>query len=486
MGSVSQRIDALCIDTCYGRLKGFEVAPGLSAFWGVPYAAPPVGLMRWRPPEAPLPWEGVRDAAQFGCDPIQPIGTRKSRAPGQSEDCLYLNIWKPTEIRAEGWPVLVWLSGGAFTTGSGAFVEENPQHLAAKGAVVVSVNVRLNIFGFFAHPGLSAESLHGASGNYGIMDLAAALRWVRLNIAAFGGDPDRITFFGESAGATMGLLLSASPFVSRPYDRAIFQSPGSFNALLPLADAERHGAGLGERVDDLRALPAQDLMARANRLPPVSPSLWLARPLRPIVDGWMIRSDNPTASADLRPIPAIIGTNEDEGRFFEARMGISTKEDFAAFAERIFGEGSAAAIAFYRARCGDDVPSMFSALYGDRGFNMPIRALCRDWAQAGGKAHRYVYTHRHSLSDRAPTHGDEIGVLMDLLARKTTTDAQMADAMARIWLSFAETGVVDSGSVIWPQYDAKDDTHLQLAIPPSLATRWRADEIDFVARSRKD
>lgn len=478
--------DASIVETRYGALRGHRVSSALLGYFGVPYAAPPLGPLRWCPPQEPESWNGIRDAMEFGCDPIQPAGMRRSRAPGQSEDCLTLNIWTPREERAGGWPVMVWLCGGAFTTGSGAFVEENPERLAERGAVVVSVNVRLNIFGFFAHPALSAESPHGASGNYGLMDLAAALRWVRANIGEFGGDPERVTFFGESAGATMGLLLMASPAVASPYDRAILQSPGSFGALLPLADAEQHGVQLGATAAELRALSPQQLVARASSLPPVSPSLWLARPLRPIVDGWFIRNDNPVATADFRPVSAIIGTNGDEGRFFEARMGVKTLEDFAAFAARIFGDEARNAIAFYRERHCDDVPALFSALYGDRGFNMPIRALCRDFARAGADVRRYIYSYSHSSFDRVPTHGEEIGVLMDLLPRQTPRDAEMADIMARIWLSFADTGEPDTGAVVWPSFNASDDVHLRIDLPLATGANWRADEIEFVERNRKD
>lgn len=472
------------VETASGRVLGCSVSAEVRGFLGIPYAAPPIETLRWRPPQAPAAWSGTRDAFTFSADPIQPAGLRVSRAPTQSEDCLYLNVWAPKAHREGGWPVLVWSCGGAFTTGSGAFVEEDPARLAAKGAVVVSFNVRLNIFGFFAHAALSAESAHGASGNYGLMDQAAALRWVRDNIEAFNGDSRRITFFGESAGAALGLLLLASPIVERPFDRGIFQSPGSFNALLPLAEAERHGAPLGETVEELRAVAADDLPGRARGLEAVSPVVWRARPLRPIIDGWIIDVDDPLSSAAFRPVPAIIGTNEDEGLFFGPRMQVTTVEGFTAFAQGVYGDSAGEALALYPASNDADVPEAFAALYADRGFNAPISDLMHTFAKAGSPAYRYVYAYRHGESDRAPTHSEEIGVLLDNLPHLTSRDGTMAGIMASYWLGFAETGrPASAGLPDWPVFVRDTEPYLRLDVPPVAASRWRSTEAAFVRRA---
>jgi para-nitrobenzyl esterase len=479
-------LDMPLVDTRFGQLRGASVAAEVDGFFGLPYATPPIGSLRWCPPTEPAAWSGVRDATQFGADPVQPQGLRVSRAAAQSEDCLYLNVWTPKRKREGGWPVLVWLCGGAFTTGSGAFVEEDPVRLAARGAIVVSVNVRLNVFGFLAHPALTAETPRGASGNYGLMDLAMALRWTRENIAGFGGDPTRITFFGESAGATMGLLLLASPEVDRPYDRAIFQSPGSFGALLALDEAEQHGLGMGEDLAELRDCPTSEIVARASCLPAVSPSLWLARPLRPIVDGWMIRTDDPTGGGAFRPVPSIIGTNVDEGRFFEKRMGIATPDDLHHFAGRVFGDRADAVLDRYRIDHGDNVPALVSAIYGDRGFNFPIDRLVRRFAESGVKTYRYVYDYRHGSLSGPPTHGEEIGVLMDLLPHTVPGDAEMADTMGQLWLSFAERGVPATTDMHWPNYEETRKAHLRLDWPPVAGSNWRAKQISSVETSLID
>ncbi|WP_156680793.1 carboxylesterase/lipase family protein [Sphingomonas profundi] len=478
--------DAPIVETDQGRVVGASAAPECWAYLGIPYAAPPVGPGRWRPPAPAAAWTGIRDATAFGPDPIQPPGLRRSRAPAMDEDCLYLNVWTPKERRTGGWPVLVWSCGGAFTFGSGAFAEEDPARLAARGAVVVSFNVRLGVFGFLAHPALSAEAAHGTSGNYGLMDQGAAFGWVRRNVAGFGGDPDRITFFGESAGATMGALLLASPQVARPYERAILMSPGSFSALLPREEAERHGAGLGATAAEIRAIPAEALAERARGLAPVSPSLWLARPLRPIADGWFLPAGTRFAAGRFAAVPAIIGTNEDEGHFFGPRMAIRTVAEYEAFVAAIFGRNAGAALACYPVANDAEVPAMFAALYGDRGFTYPVDALARAFA-AEAPVFRYVYAYRHGRSDRPPTHSEQTGVLLDTLPHERPEDATMADLMARYWLAFAAGGDPNApGLPYWPRYATGAEDHLRLDAPPSRGSAWRAEAVRFIATHATD
>ncbi len=470
-----------------GPVEGVSATAEVLGFFGIPYAAPPVGSLRWQAPVEPQSWTDNRSASKFGPDPVQPTGIRVSRAPRMSEDCLYINVWAPKDRRQSAWPVMVWACGGAFTTGSGAFAEEDPARLAARGAVVVSFNVRLGLFGFLAHPGLSAESAQGSSGNYGLLDQAAALRWVRDNIHAFNGDSDRITFFGQSAGATLGMLLLSSPIVNQPYDRAIFQSPGSFSKLLSLEMAEQHGAGLGDDVDALRSLSTAGLLEHAKTLPPAKPCLWLARPLRPIVDGWLITSDEPMASGNFAAVPAIIGTNEDEGGFFGPRMGIKTVEDYGKFVHEIFGRNTDQALEYYPVETDGDVPSRFSAVYADRGFNFPISQLVKAFAQSGKPVFRYVYSYRPSGRDAAPTHAEEASVLMDTLPERSARDAVMSELMARFWISFADTGQ-PAGPALpsWPPYSETQQEYLKLDLPPAAHSGWREDLVAFVEEAHAD
>src|SRR2546429_4931162 len=228
------------------------------AFKGMPYAAPPIGPVRWRPPQPPLPWQGVRDATRFRDDCVQvpyviPTGQEAN------EDCLTINVWTAARSLHSHQPVMVFIYGGAFIGGSAAYPLYDGARLAARGVVVVSFNYRVGIFGFLAHPMLSAESPQHTSGNYGLLDQIAALRWVQTNIAAFGGDPTRVTVFGESAGAVSVAVLMTSPLTQGLFSQAILQSP-TLPPLASLAAAERSGAALDPDIAVLRRLPAAALL----------------------------------------------------------------------------------------------------------------------------------------------------------------------------------------------------------------------------------
>jgi len=247
-----------------GEISG--TGTDVRVYRGIPYAAPPVGPLRWRPPQPVAAWSGVHDGSQFGFDPMQlNEPSRGSLAPGTSEDCLTLNVWAPATVPAGGAPVLVWFDGGGFIAGSGAKARTDGERFAKLGAILVTVNYRVGVFGFLAHPALTAESPQHASGNYGFLDAVAALQWVRANIAAFGGDPARVTAFGESAGGAVAALLLISPLARGTFDQVILQSPGSFRPLCPLADAETAGRVVGDDLTAMRAIPADELLAMNAR-----------------------------------------------------------------------------------------------------------------------------------------------------------------------------------------------------------------------------
>lgn len=474
-------MDALIVKTGSGQLLATDVSAETWGAFGIPYAAAPVGDLRWQPTRKAASWQGLRDASRFGADPIQPAGPRVSRAPRMSEDCLYLNVWFPKAHRAGGWPVLVWSGGGAFTTGSGSFVDEDPVKLAARGAVVVSFNTRLNVFGFLAHEELSRASPHGTSGNYGLYDQVAALEWVREHIEAFNGDCARITFFGQSAGATGALLLLTSPLKQSLFDRAIFQSPGAFSSLVSRDAAERHGAAMGGSIDDLRNASSEDVLRRARTLPALRNILWHARPMRPIADGRLIVEQMPFEVGEFRTVPAIIGTNLDEGRFFESRAGVHSMAEFEDFLRQTYGDNAGEAFSRYSVADPQDVAAMFSAVYGDRGFTMPVDGLVRAFARRGKPVYRYLYAYHHATTGLAPTHGDEAGVLFDNLPHATADDARMADKLSRYWLNFAETGDPNGAELSsWPRFDEKSDKVQRLDIPGATETAWRRTFIDFV------
>src|SRR5574337_957698 len=262
---------------------------GVRAYKGIPYAAPPLGALRWRPPQPAAPWSGVRQTDAFGPNSLQGVvfGDIDPTKPGVSEDCLYPNVWTPAEQGSLGrLPVMFWIHGGGFVVGSGSEPRYDGTRLAAKGVVVATVNHRLNALGFLAHPELTAESGHKASGNYGMLDLVAALQWVRENIAAFGGDPNAVTIAGESAGSEAVSALMASPLAKGLFARAIGESGAMFatpsRAPASLSEAEADGLAFmrkagAKTLAELRAAPAEAILSAAPGLG-----------YRPIVDGFFL------------------------------------------------------------------------------------------------------------------------------------------------------------------------------------------------------
>jgi para-nitrobenzyl esterase len=258
-----------------GTLEGITLPSGIQNYKGVPFAQPPVGELRWKAPQPPKKWNGVRKADKFGSNAMQkPVfGDMNFRAPSMSEDCLYLNIWTPAKKPNEKLPVLVYFYGGGFVAGDGSENRYDGESLAEKGIVTVTLNYRLGIFGFFSHPELTKESPNHASGNYGLLDQNAALLWVKKNIAAFGGDPNKITIAGESAGSISVSAQMASPLSKNLISGAIGQSGAMINPTLdavPLADAEKSGVAFATKTNatelsKLRAIPAEQLLDEASK-----------------------------------------------------------------------------------------------------------------------------------------------------------------------------------------------------------------------------
>jgi para-nitrobenzyl esterase len=465
-----------------GQLQGLRVDGGVVSFRGIPYAEAPLGPLRWCPPEPPERWSGVKNAQTFGADAVQVVGMRESRAPKMSEDCLFVNVWAPEERRAGGWPVIVWSGGGAFSTGGGAFVAEDLARLASFGAVVVSFNYRLGIFGFLAHPALTAESSVGSSGNYGLMDHIAALKWVRENIAAFGGDSTRITYMAESSGAAAGLLMLTTPLEPKLFDHAIFLSPGSTTPLLSLAEAEQSAASLDCTVEQMRSMSVDELLTRAKLLAAPPSNLSVARPLRPIVDGWLITTDQAYTTGEFDPVPVIIGTNGDEGRFFTRRMAMSSLDDYSRYLMTTFGSRADDAAELYPATSDSDVASAVADAYGDVSINYPVNNLSNAFAARQSQTYRFVYTYRHGNTVQPPTHSEEAETFLDNRPHLTSTDAEMAEKIGRYLVAFAEKGDPSAPDLPhWPKYELDDELYLKLDLPLSTGSRWRREYMDFNA-----
>jgi para-nitrobenzyl esterase len=460
MGADRYASPRVTIDT--GTLEGaVDSATGILVFRGIPYAAPPVGSLRWQPPQAPASWTGVRSATQLGhnCVQHQPYSDIDPFKAGVSEDCLYLNVYsKSVDASAQRRPVLVWIHGGGFWAGFGGEARHNGARLAQKGAVVVTLNYRLGPFGFLANPALAAESPHHASGNYGLLDQIAALHWVQRNIARFGGDPSRVTIFGESAGGMSVGSLIASPLAKGLFQRAILESGtgtggGVLTADTARATSQRLAEALGVRgsgsafVTSLRAQPADSILAASLRIGPSgSPQFF------PVIDGWVLPHaiDSTIASGRANYVPVIAGTNRDEG---DEWMAAPTRS----FARLMSAHGVPTYLYIF-SRVGDDSANRARGAYHSAEIT-------------------FVFGRPHPLEPSAGS---------------TAYDSTVAEAMSDYWVAFATSGDPNGAPTAgkwptWPRYNAATDALLEIG--PEIAARTmfkRAvyDSLDAVARPR--
>ncbi len=385
------------VKTANGVVSGVvDAAPGVRMFKGIPFAQPPVGDLRWREPQPVKNWTGVRPAAQFGPRCMQPpiFGDMNFRSNGMNEDCLYLNVWTPAKSNKEKLPVLVYFYGGGFVAGDGSEPRYDGESMARKGMVALTVNYRLGLFGFFAYPELTKESPHHASGNYGLLDQAAALEWVRKNIAAFGGDPQKVTIAGESAGSIAVSSLMASPLSRDLMAGAIGESGSAMGTLspMPLAKAEEQGVkfatGAGAKsLSELRALPTEKLFQAAAK--PGAP--WFSLTL----DGYFF----PVAPAEIfaagkqAHVPLLAGWNSEEMTWMALLAGQApTPENYQKAVQKLYPERADAVLKAYPATNKDEVIQSATDLAGDRFIGFSTWKWIDLCARTGGKpVYRYLY-----------------------------------------------------------------------------------------------
>jgi len=387
--------DAPRVKTANGVLEGVDES-GIKTFKGVPFAAPPVGNLRWREPQPVQNWSGVRKADKFGPRAMQlPVfGDMNFRSDGMSEDCLYLNVWTPAKTGNEKLAVLVYFYGGGFIAGDGSEPRYDGESMARRGIVAVTVNYRLGVFGFFAHSELTKESPHHASGNYGLLDQNAALLWVQKNIVAFGGDPKKITIAGESAGSFSVSAQMASPLSKNIIAGAIGES-GSLLGLNPTAslqDAEKRGADFAASLKanslaDLRAMPAEQLLkATANagygRFPVC-------------VDGYFFPKSplQIFEASEQAHVPLLVGWNSQESGY-QGILGQDkpTLENYKKAVEKLYGEKSAEVLRVYNASNDEDVEQVATDLAGDRFIGFSTWKWSDVQSRTGGKpVYRYLY-----------------------------------------------------------------------------------------------
>jgi carboxylesterase type B len=485
-GELPNRHDAGIVKVESGLLHGS--GDDVFAFKAIPYAAPPVGELRWRPPQSPAAWSGIRFAHTFGADAPQ-AATARTRAERMDEDCLTLNIWTLARRTSEKRPVMVWLYGGSFVAGSSSDPRCDGESFARKGVVLVTVNYRVGVLGFLAHPALTAESEHASSGNYGMLDVLAALGWIKRNIEVFGGDPDRVTLFGVSAGGALISLLLTSPLASGLFQQTIQQSPGAFRPLASLQDAETAGLRLSADIDELRRRSSDEILAKTPLLVPKQRGLTTPRVLRPIRDGWVIRSDERDAygRGDILALPSIIGTNADEGSKLTAAWDVTSREALDKLIDESFGSSAPRARELYAGDGKQSVRAAVAAMFADTQFNDGARGVMRGLVAKGAPVYRYLLL-RQRPGCGAPNHGDDVPYVFASLAAAAKLDAapydaadeQLAETIQDAWVRFAATGNPNgSGLPNWPASD-NQKRHLELDTPISVSRGYRQQQLDFL------
>jgi para-nitrobenzyl esterase len=474
------------------RLQGAQLNGDgvVSVFRGVPYAAPPVGEGRWRPPAPLTPRVGVQRATEFGSACIQhpgntefyrdiaeTLGTDPALVPDfepMNEDCLYLNLWTANLGGDELEPVMVWIHGGSNVAGSGAEPPYDGENLARRGAVVINFNYRLGVFGFLAHPVLSAESENNSSGNYALLDQIALLEWVQRNAAAFGGDPERVTIFGESAGATDVAYLMASPLARGLFHRAIIQSGGyAVSVDRNLADAEAVGEELAAAIG---ASDADDVigtmrMVEAEELLRITSESDIGRVSSPNVDGWVLTGAPGRVfdTGEQAGVPLIAGFNADEWATMRRYWPDVTVEGLRKALGSSFGDLADRAMEIYPAATDAEASVAADDFQTDLYFACPARFIADRMERAGSRAFFYVFTRvvpAPGGEALGAFHGAEVPYTFDSLAMETwisrnDVDERLADAMADYWVRFAATGDPNGGDApVWPVYEARTREHL--------------------------
>jgi para-nitrobenzyl esterase len=481
------------VDT--GTLQG-EVDGGVSSFKGIPFALPPVGELRWRPPQPAAKWQGVRKATTYGADCMQ-IPFPSDAAPlgmKPAEDCLYLNVWRPAHAAAKKLPVLVWIYGGGFVNGGSSPAVYDGSPFARDGVIFVSFNYRLGRFGFFAHPALSAEQPGGPLANYAIMDQIAALGWVRRNIAAFGGDPNNVTICGESAGGMSVHVLMTSPLAAGLFQKAIVQSGGGRTNLMrgrPLVGgpdsaeaiglAFAKGAGIDARgaraLKMLRALPSEALL---NNLNLATMSAAAATYVGgPVLDGKVMPAEPAKVYAEGKAarVPLMVGANSLDIGFMKGDTVDELLTQFGANADK--------ARTVYEVKSGDDVKKVAFRMGGDQMMGEPARYVARALAAHGQPVYEYRFSYvAESMRQQwlGAMHASDIPYAFDTVAARygkdlTAQDAAAAHTMHAYWVAFAASGKPEvPGKPAWPAYDAKSDTLMDFANSGPIVgpDPWRA------------
>ncbi|WP_240737441.1 carboxylesterase/lipase family protein [Hymenobacter metallicola] len=508
------------VQVAAGLLEGTTAASGIRVFKGVPFAAPPVGKLRWQPPQPVVKWGGVRSAKAFGPRAMQlPLyGDMNFRSAGMSEDCLYLNVWTPAKSARERRPVLVYFYGGGFNAGDASEPRYDGESMARQGIVTVTVNYRLGAFGFLALPALTQESVHHAAGNYGLLDQQAALRWVQQNIAAFGGDPHHVTIAGELAGSVSVSAQVAAPKSRNTFQQAIGESGSLLSAdraPIPLVEAEQAGVAFAAllgtaSLEALRALPAQQLLGAAGR--PGAPRF------RPTVDGYFFTKAPLLAyqAGEQAHVPLLVGWNSQEVDY-HSLLGSATptRENFRAAVQKLYGPHADEVLRRYPATTDADAEQAATDLATDR---FTAYATWK-WADLHGQTsgqpvYRYLYAHprpqmvpamgnataglaggvvqQPATAPKTPlatgaVHSAEIEYALGNLATNkvyawTAADYQLSKIMQDYFVNFIKTGSPNGvGLPAWPAVNGSPTGQiLRLDLPTQAEPEPHRERYEFL------
>ena len=478
-----------------GDVEGTPDGTDLAVYKAIPYAAPPLGELRWKAPQPARPWEGVLKADDYAKWPPQP--TRPGLTEDMmSEDCLYLGIATPAKSVSDKLPVMVWIHGGGFQTEH--YGGDLWTSLARRGVVIVSIEYRTGALGFMAHPELAKESKDGHTGNYGLLDQIFALQWVQRNIASFGGDPSKVTIFGESAGAISCSILCASPLAKGLFSACISQSGGSFapwsNQARTIAvgasqkGAEQQGLAFQKHLQkkslkQLRQMSAQQLCGRDVGFG----GFW------PCVDGYVITDDlyRLYERGEYNDVPVIVMTNSDEGALFSP--GNIKAEDYQKQVRQVFGDMADEALKVYPGNTDDEAWHGMGDAFRDMGFAWPSYAWTNLQAKTGKSAAYAAFLAQPSTRSfsrdprrKGVAHADDILYLNGEFlnnADKYPAESAVAEIMQQYWVNFAKTGNPNAkGLPYWPSFDADKPTTMQFSNGASLIDRPNREQIDFVDR----
>jgi len=466
--------------------------PGVRLYRGIPYAAPPVGDLRWRSPQPVAPWTGVKAADHFSASCMQAQAGTESNAWREgtipvSEDCLYVNVWTPALTADAHLPVMVWIHGGGNVRGAASENQYDGAYFAKKGVVFVSLNYRMNIFGFLAHPDLTKESQHHASGDYALQDQIAALQWVHDNIASFGGDPRNVMIFGHSAGSSNVSTLLASPLAHGLFERALMQSGENLAKGTTLAEAEQNGARFAESIGahsiaDLRKIPADALLKAAPRR------------MGMVVDGWVLPEDVYSTFADGKQndVPLIVGSVANDTPAPPAPI---KPADVPAYAKNTFGSLADEYMKIYPAATDQQAAQVDLAFRSNRAM-ANARRLARLQLKTGkSPVYWYYFTHLspypegliwdgHPAKDYGAYHGSELVYVFQTFPMQDwawrPVDLQLGDTVASMWVQFAKTSNPNGpGLPKWPAFDPNANILLNINDHPRAEKAPFGPALDF-------